>query len=349
MVQVTHSFQLLLPQRRNEEGAKSRVRLSTDGTWSTTCNLARFTTPRPSGRRSTWCANPASDAQVHSCQLRPTSVGCSHREGGWWRPWLWRMFSGDQSSARGSGWPRPPCRSLPAGCPASAPPARRSRRALHLPRCPHSWHGSQAALAHSFAESSPPIHNLLTQTGQGNKRYHGLMPEGVKWRTGNWKNTAGRVISEYPAASWRASGYFPFTNPHSLGQKEHTCCIQRTQWLQWAYKEASNRDLQGAGSQQRLYSATCFALKKFEAADARSNNSSQQLKQTGWATSPAIKAVGSGHMQMVSNTKAQQMCLLPLVLLFLLKNDGEWVSRRLRLLHTIKGVFRGADKTAPIS
>ena len=182
------------------KGAVSWVRPSVEGTFSIACNRALFTRPLTLPPR--W----GMFSMVHQWPwtLRPTSAGCSRHVGGWWRPSLWPMFSGGRSSAHGSEWPRPPCRSPPAGCPASALPARHSRRAPHLPRCPRSWRGTQAVPAHSFAGSSPPIHSLLTRTRQRHKRHHSLMNPLRSLVV----CVASRVIFEYPNASWRAGWLF---------------------------------------------------------------------------------------------------------------------------------------------
>lgn len=202
-----------------------------------------------------WQTNPALGSQGHSCQLRPTSVGCSHHGEELWQPSLWQMFLGDRSSARGSGWPLPPCRSPPAGCPAAALPARRSRRARHPPRCPRSWHGSQAVPARSFSVSSPLIRSPWTQTRQGNKRYD-FTHKVISGRHGTKKIVQARLFLNTLLEAEQRLSYFSFTNSHSSGQKEHTCWIQELNIV----TEVTRKPLRPTGSWQQRVTVFCHSL-----------------------------------------------------------------------------------------
>lgn len=74
--------------------------------------------------------------------------------------WRSRTCAAGRSFARGWAWRPPPCRSPPVGCPASAPPSKRSRRARRPPRSPRSWRGSRAGRGCCGAASSPTSRNL---------------------------------------------------------------------------------------------------------------------------------------------------------------------------------------------
>lgn len=91
------------------------------------------------------------------------------RRAEWWPLWRSPTCAAGQSSARGWAWPRPPCRSPPAGCPASGPPSKRSRKAPRRPRCLQSWRGSRAGPGCSAAELSPTSRSLWWWSGIKNR------------------------------------------------------------------------------------------------------------------------------------------------------------------------------------
>lgn len=141
------------------------------------------------------------------------------------------------------------------------------------------------------------------------------------------------------------AGYFAFTNLHSLGPKEHTCCVQRTQWLLWSYKETSNRDLQGAGSEKMSVLLSILPLRH-----SKQQIPIQQLfspAEADWlGYIISYHAMGLWSHANEFPTKMHSQCVFPLVLLLvqLKKMMGSWKHDiNSGFLPTMKGVFRGPN------